>query len=84
MTQKILFRFELKCVFDGVEFEWPPLDQPPLVGDTAEEALNSRPIMCPGSPEDMIPPHIEFQNSNMIDSRDTVEVLNYRIESDEK
>ena len=79
MTQKLAYRFELKCIFDGVIFIWPPDEEPPLEGYSEYDALMSRPIMCPGDPEKMIPPHIEFEKSDMMEPRDIVEILNVAI-----
>ncbi len=82
MTQELLFRFELRCVFDGVVFIWPPNNQPPLVGRDADEALSSKPIMCPGDPTKMLPPHIEFYEGAMLDPSQVVEIIETYIESD--
>ena len=40
-------------------------------------------IMCPGDPELMIPPHMEFYQGEPLEWRDFVEILNTYVESAE-
>ena len=70
------FRFELRCIFDGTIFDWPPIDQPPLEGDSEYDALASISIVCPGRPDELIPPHVEFIEGGMMEPRDCVEIIN--------
>jgi hypothetical protein len=76
------YRFELRCLFDDTIFVWPPEEEPPIEAESDDEALRSRAIMCPGDPDNMIPPHVEFSNQMMIEPRDSVEVINTYIESE--
>ena len=78
------YRFELKCLFDGTVFVWPPSEEPPLEGSSEDEALSSSAIICPGDPELMLPPHTEFFRGEPLEWRDFVEILNTYVESAEQ
>ena len=72
------WQFELRCIFDGTIFTWPP--DGTLTGRDAYEALESVAIVCPGNPDEMIASHIEVvgKGRTLLSFEECFEVLSYR------